>query len=265
LFFSLLTLIIFLFFFSGAMESGIVGGKEVKAHSRPYMASLQSDGDHKCGGFLIRKDFVLTAAHCLDEPQAGRKYLEVVLGAHNIKKKETNQQRIQVRKYFMHPNYNKYKKAGDKEKVYAVDIMLLKLKSNATLNKFVKVVELPKKKGKTPASVKCKIAGWGKRKPDKQEASNVLFETSVTLLSDSECGRVWQNYYDPACMMCSKTTKDNTFCQGDSGGPLMCNTKPSGLAIYTSQDECNNPQYPGVYLNISAFLDWIKKVMGKTD
>ncbi|KAG9271047.1 mast cell protease 1A-like [Astyanax mexicanus] len=166
------TLIIFLFFFSGAMESGIVGGKEVKAHSRPYMASLQSDGDHKCGGFLIRKDFVLTAAH------SGRKYLEVVLGAHNIKKKETNQQRIQVRKYFMHPNYNKYKKAGDKEKVYAVDIMLLK---------------------------------------------------------------------------------------GDSGGPLMCNTKPSGLAIYTSQDECNNPQYPGVYLNISAFLDWIKKVMGKTD
>ncbi|XP_007228038.3 mast cell protease 1A [Astyanax mexicanus] len=254
---------------SGAMESGIVGGKEVKAHSRPYMASLQSDGDHKCGGFLIRKDFVLTAAHCLDtstsEPQAGRKYLEVVLGAYNIKKKETNQQRIQVRKYFMHPNYNKYKKAGDKEKVYAVDIMLLKLKSNATLNKFVKVVELPKKKGKTPASVKCKIAGWGMRKPDKQEASNVLFETSVTLLSDSECGRVWQNYYDPACMMCSKTTKDSTFCQGDSGGPLMCNTKPSGLAIYTSQDECNNPQYPGVYLNISAFLDWIKKVMGKTD
>uniref|UniRef100_A0A8B9J3Q2 trypsin n=1 Tax=Astyanax mexicanus TaxID=7994 RepID=A0A8B9J3Q2_ASTMX len=245
------TLIIFLFFFSGAMESGIVGGKEVKAHSRPYMASLQSDGDHKCGGFLIRKDFVLTAAH------SGRKYLEVVLGAHNIKKKETNQQRIQVRKYFI-------SKTLFTALIHCLND-LLQLKSNATLNKFVKVVELPKKKGKTPASVKCKIAGWGKRKPDKQEASNVLFETSVTLLSDSECGRVWQNYYDPACMMCSKTTKDNTFCQGDSGGPLMCNTKPSGLAIYTSQDECNNPQYPGVYLNISAFLDWIKKVMGKTD
>uniref|UniRef100_A0A3B5JZN7 Peptidase S1 domain-containing protein n=1 Tax=Takifugu rubripes TaxID=31033 RepID=A0A3B5JZN7_TAKRU len=48
----------------GASDSGIVGGKEAKPHSRPYMASLQVGKDHTCGGILIRQDFVLTSLHC---------------------------------------------------------------------------------------------------------------------------------------------------------------------------------------------------------
>nr|XP_054603080.1 granzyme B-like [Nothobranchius furzeri] len=105
---------------TGATESGIVGGRVAMPHSRPYMASLHYQGQHPCGGILIRKDFVLTAAHCKYQDN-----MVVVLGAHNISDKEKMQQRIEVAKYYKYPDYT----GG-----FDYDIMLLKVKTLSFLS-----------------------------------------------------------------------------------------------------------------------------------
>ncbi|KAL0151343.1 hypothetical protein M9458_053337 [Cirrhinus mrigala] len=53
--------------FTDHVDVGIVNGREVKPHSRPYMVSLQKNLKHACGGFLISDEFVMTAAHCRKE------------------------------------------------------------------------------------------------------------------------------------------------------------------------------------------------------
>uniref|UniRef100_A0A4W5KQ14 trypsin n=1 Tax=Hucho hucho TaxID=62062 RepID=A0A4W5KQ14_9TELE len=102
---------------AGASESGIVGGKIAKPHSRPYMVSLQHRGRHVCGGMLIRKDFVLTSAHCLMNAYP----LTVVLGAHNLTEEEKkSRQERKVSHYHRHPLHQNITQ-------FSYDIMLLKL------------------------------------------------------------------------------------------------------------------------------------------
>uniref|UniRef100_A0A8D1AK66 Peptidase S1 domain-containing protein n=1 Tax=Sus scrofa TaxID=9823 RepID=A0A8D1AK66_PIG len=63
-----LPLLLFLLCSRAKAGEGIIGGTESKPHSRPCMAHLETvtpqDKLPARGGFLIRRGFVRTAAHC---------------------------------------------------------------------------------------------------------------------------------------------------------------------------------------------------------
>lgn len=233
-----------------AFPSGeIIGGHEAKPHSRPYMAYLQimDQGSGKmCGGFLIREDFVLTAAHCL-----GSK-INVTLGAHNIKEQEKTQQIIPVVKTIPHPNYN--------SKTISNDIMLLKLKSKAKRTRAVKPLNLPRRNVKVKPGDSCYVAGWGKMGP-MGKYPNTLQEVELTVQKDQECESYLKNYYDKASEICVGDPKSrNASFKGDSGGPLVCKKVAAGIVSYGHSDGST----PRAFTKVSNFLSWIKKTMKKS-
>ncbi|CAJ1060279.1 granzyme B(G%2CH)-like [Xyrichtys novacula] len=232
-----------------ALGSEIIHGQKVPENQMLYMASLQNDaGKHVCGGFLIREDFVLTAAHC-----AKWSPTSVVLGTHNLRKVDNNAMRIRV-DTCKHPSYTNISSGHD--------IMLLKLSKKAKLGKKVQLVQLPKSGFKIKNNAKCRVAGWGYTKTAGNSVDE-LQATDVKIVNQKTCKKEWKigKVKLPANIICAggfKTT--NGFCKGDSGGPLVCGGAAAGVVSFSGR-RCGDPRSPDVYTRVSSFRGWIRNVM----
>nr|XP_012607757.1 granzyme B-like [Microcebus murinus] len=242
----LLLLLLAFFLPPGAQAEEILGGHEAKPHSRPYMAFLQYSvqGIPKiCGGFLIREDFVLTAAHCWGSS------LTVTLGAHNIRNQEKTQQVIRVRRAFHHPAYN----SND----YSNDIMLLQLATRARLTAAVRPLKLPMNNVQVTPGKNCSVAGWGGTDLVGR-GSDTLQEVMLTVLHDRTCQSLFNHNYHKAIEICVGDPKiKKCSFHGDSGGPLVCDNVAQGIVSHGYP----NQTPPCVFTRISSFLPWIKKTM----
>ncbi|XP_061250875.1 duodenase-1-like [Bos javanicus] len=227
-------------------EAGkIIGGHEAKPHSRPYMAFLQvktSGKSHNCGGFLVREDFVLTAAHCLGSS------INVTLGAHNIKERERKQQVIRMRRAIPHPRYNK--------KTWANDIMLLKLTRKADITDAVSPIDLPRRLAKVKPGMMCSVAGWGQLGVN-MPSTDKLQEVDLEVQSEEECIARFKKYIPSKQICAGNPSKRKNSFSGDSGGPLVCDGVAQGIVSYGRKDGTT----PDVYTRISSFLSWIHSTM----
>ncbi|KAL8177705.1 UNVERIFIED_CONTAM: hypothetical protein K2H54_016843 [Gekko kuhli] len=226
----------------------ILRGQETPAHQRPYMTSLQVAGKHICGGFLIADQWVLSAAHCLQD--AGNKTLQVLVGAHSLSEAEPNKRLLGVRALFPHPN-------SSVENIYN-DLLLIQLEEKVSLNTDVQILAFQRQDRSVPAGTQCEVAGWGfisntGRLPDK------LHHVELSVISNDVCNT--RIHYDGSItekLMCTESKKKDS-CKGDSGGPLICNGVAEGV-VATGARVCGNWKKPGIYTRIPPYIDWFDSV-----
>nr|XP_003421059.1 granzyme-like protein 2 [Loxodonta africana] len=219
-------------------------GTEARPHSRPYMAFIRFINDNhlwrRCGGFLVREDFVMTAAHC-----HGRNMC-VILGAQNIKIKEATRQSIPVLQAFPHPEHSNISRFND--------LMLLKLKWKAHLNSAVKTIALPQSQDLVGPNEVCSVAGWGVLANG--NCSDTLQEADLEVQHKQTCENVTK-YYNNSIQLCVGNPLHRMRAgRGDSGGPLVCKNVAQGIISYGYKKKI-----PMIFTRISSFVPWIHKIM----
>ncbi|XP_070092030.1 granzyme H-like [Equus caballus] len=159
----------------------IIVGDEARPHSRPYMALLhfvEEENEGRCGFALVRKEFVLMAAHCRGSS------IHVTLRAYNIREQERTQKVLPVTEAIRHPHYN--------PKNFSNGVMLLKLKRKAKLTVAVGPLSLPKGTAQVRPGQVCSLAGWGQ--DSMGILASTLQEVMLTVQKDKVCDSCFPDY-----------------------------------------------------------------------
>merc|ERR1712032_1629077 len=187
----------------------IVGGSTTTIEAHPWQISLRENGHHICGGTLIAENWVMTAAHCVEDATSTRS-ITILAGSTSIQH-YSNSQVHHVSRILVHAEY------GNSD---GHDIAMLKLSSSVDLSQpNTRKICLP---GPTETfdGETCVASGWGYTREDAHVVST-LRHVALPVISNSLCNYYMYGVHDK--IICAgRTSGGIDTCQGDSGGPLVC-------------------------------------------
>uniref|UniRef100_A0AAQ4QNW8 ST14 transmembrane serine protease matriptase a n=1 Tax=Gasterosteus aculeatus aculeatus TaxID=481459 RepID=A0AAQ4QNW8_GASAC len=240
--------------------SRIVGGENTQDGEFPWQVSLHVKGaGHVCGASIISPQWLVTAAHCVqDDPRTRYSQpgtWEAYLGLHIQGNTAKNVVKRNLKQVIAHPNYNAY--------TYDNDIALMELDSPVTYSDYIRPICLPSPQHDFPAGSTVWITGWGATR-EGGFAAKVLQKAEVRIINYSVCNDLMKAQLTSRMLCAGVLTGGVDACQGDSGGPL---SSPSGSRMFLAGvvswgDGCARRNKPGIYTTVTKFRGWVKEKTG---
>ena len=121
------------FLFTTSIVEAIIGGESVvNPHEFPWVVGVRTESG-KCGGTIITKNLVMTAAHCLfNSKKELNKDISVLMGHSDISSTLLKKERVES--ILVHPQHGKKK--------YYNDVALLKLSKDLEFDNTVQPIAL---------------------------------------------------------------------------------------------------------------------------
>lgn len=190
----------------------VLGGAPAVEGEFPFMVSVGGVnlGTHICGGSLIDKDWVLTAAHCVDDLTAGD--LTVLIGRTYYW--GPGGEGRTVAQILLHPAYDPV--------TVDYDIALLKLKWSSTIAPIQLAFGSNRDLWEPGDAVQ--VIGWGATSPGGGGVSD-LMKATVPIVSDEVMALLYGSQFQAWNMVGAGVPNGGTgICDGDSGGPLFASS-----------------------------------------
>ncbi|CEJ93282.1 hypothetical protein VHEMI08881 [[Torrubiella] hemipterigena] len=217
----------------------IVGGQPAKIEDFTYQAHLFRGGGGGCGGTIVSKRHIVTAAHCAPYTDPAEYY--VLLGS----VKWDGGTKYNVTKIIKDPNWDV---ASDDH-----DIAVLVLSEDIKFGPTIKAATIAKT---APAvGTMAVVSGHGILSEDEGNdgGTHDLMYVNVPIFDHDECKKDYlrdnAGKITPAMICAGYAEGGKDSCTGDSGGPLVVNNTLVGVVAFGQG--CARPNYPGVYTDVS--------------
>lgn len=226
--------------------SRIINGFKPSQPHKFFVLLLEDNAPSGCGGVLIHRRYVLTAAHCVIHNNVDR----VLVNAYAPWTVDNGGHPGQLRNVidtFVHESFGIYSLRND--------FAILKLASKVG-KKYVPA-KLPRMTRIYSSGELFTVMGFGKVS-DNQLYSEELQETTVSYVDQCILRRV----QGEDSMLCA-LGDDTDSCSGDSGGPLVSqsNDEAELVGVVSWGHGCARKGTPGVYGKVQHVLPWIYEII----
>jgi len=237
----------------GLVDSRIVGGEDADAHEFPWQVAVyykkNGGGTSFCGGSIVSKNYVITAAHCV----GSNGEVSVGVGIHD---RGQTQKIVKAKFVKMHEQYD--------PSTIDYDIAVITVEEPFDFSDpKVGPVCLPSKDAEHDGKP-VTISGWGLRN-DGSGLPTILQTVDVKVITEAKCKEFGGSFIKER-MICTLGDGTESTCSGDSGGPLVYKTSSDSYElvgvvswVFVSGGQCD-PEKPNGFARVTSveLYPWIQ-------
>ncbi|RKS53162.1 putative secreted protein (Por secretion system target) [Gillisia mitskevichiae] len=231
-----------------SQETNIIGGNNTTVENNPWQISIQRNGGHWCGGSILTPEWILTAAHCLDNVPINQ--LKVAAGITD-RTDNINGQYLNVAQVIIHPNYDPATSNND--------VALIRLAVPLNFNARVLPIKLTNSLSHSDTGQTARVTGWGNTLDGTNPSPSIILqELEMPIISNTQANSINTGSTPVNNNMIALYQPDSGVSRGDSGGPLSLVSNGIRYLIgCSSWGEFPKAEKPTIYTKLFNYISWI--------